>query len=307
MRIIASGLQFPEGPVAMPDGSVLLVEMARQTISRVTPDGKVEVVTEVKGGPNGLAIGPDGRIYICNNGGFGWVRENGTIRPRMQASDYIGGAIDVYDPKTGTVERLYESCGGHPLKGPNDIVFDAHGGFWFTDLGKRRDRDMDLGAVYWAKADGSEIREVISGMITPNGIGLSPDHKTLYAAETVTGRVWSWHVTAPGTVDQRPWPAHYGGDLAGAADGEARFDSLAISASGKVCVAALYKCGIAELDPATGAIRYHHFPDLLPTNICFGGADMRTAYVTLSHEGRLATCTWHEPGLRLQHQELPGA
>ena len=75
MRIIASGLQFPEGPVAMPDGSILVVEIARETLSRVLPGGRIEVVANIPGGPNGAALGPDGRIYICNNGGFAWVRE----------------------------------------------------------------------------------------------------------------------------------------------------------------------------------------------------------------------------------------
>jgi gluconolactonase len=305
MRILATGLQFPEGPVAMADGSVILVEMARETLTRITPDGRNEVVASMPGGPTGVAVGPDARLYVCNNGGFGWVRDGHTFRPRLTGAKYEGGSIEVVDPATGKVDRLYDRCGAHSLKGPNDIVFDRHGGFWFTDLGKRRERDMDFGYVYWARADGSEIREVIGGMISPNGIGLSPDHKTLYVAETITGRLWSWDVTGPGAIRQRPWPAPYGGELVANAEGYGLFDSLAVSASGKVCAAALYKCGIAEIDPADGRIRYRPFPDLLVTNICFGGADLRTAYVTLSHEGRLAECHWHEPGLRLEHQVLP--
>ncbi len=62
-----------------------------------------------------------------------------------------------------------------PLRGPNDIVFDAHGGFYFTDHGKRRPRDTDLGGLYYAKIDGSDIRELVQPMIFPNGVGLSPD------------------------------------------------------------------------------------------------------------------------------------
>ena len=60
LREIASGLQFPEGPIAMPDGSLLLVEIKRGTLSRVSPDGKITVVAQTGGGPNGAAIGPDG-------------------------------------------------------------------------------------------------------------------------------------------------------------------------------------------------------------------------------------------------------
>ena len=67
-KIIAEGLAFPEGPVAMPDGSVLFVEIAGGCLSRVLASGKVERVAELGGGPNGAAIGPDGHGYVCNNG-----------------------------------------------------------------------------------------------------------------------------------------------------------------------------------------------------------------------------------------------
>jgi len=73
VKQITSGLRFPEGPVAMPDGSVILVEIQRQTLSRVTPDGKIHVVATLGGGPNGAAMGPGGKIYVTNNGGFGWI------------------------------------------------------------------------------------------------------------------------------------------------------------------------------------------------------------------------------------------
>ena len=172
MRVIASGLRFPEAPSCTSDGSVLLVEIERKTLTRVCPDGRVEVVAQMEGGPNGAAVGPDGRIDITNNGGFGWICEGNTLRSGLQPPDFQGGNIDVVDPKTGKLERLYESCDGRRLVGPNDLVFDTHGGFWFTDLGKRRPRDMDLGGVYYAKADGSGICEVVRGMVTANGVGL---------------------------------------------------------------------------------------------------------------------------------------
>src|SRR5438477_4424047 len=174
-RTLAEGLQFPEGPVALADGSVLLVEIAAGTLTRIAPDGTKSVVATTGGGPNGAAIGPDGRCYVCNNGGFEWHREAGRIRPLVQAKDYSGGRIERIHLQTGTVEVLYRACGDIPLKGPNDLVFDAHGGIYFTDLGKRRVRDMDVGAVYYAKADGSSIVEVAHPMMTPNGIGPSPD------------------------------------------------------------------------------------------------------------------------------------
>ena len=105
-RIVATGLSFPEGPVAMRDGSVVLVEIERQTVTRVLPDGTTQVIARTGGGPNGLAVGPDGAFYICNNGGFAWRLEMGLLRPATQASDYAGGRIERVDPATGAVSVL---------------------------------------------------------------------------------------------------------------------------------------------------------------------------------------------------------
>src|SRR6516162_11846194 len=73
VKILATGLGFPEGPVACADGSVVLTEIRNQRCSRMTPDGKVGVFSNCGGGPNGLAIGPDGYFYLCNNGGNRYV------------------------------------------------------------------------------------------------------------------------------------------------------------------------------------------------------------------------------------------
>jgi len=156
IRELATGLQFPEGPIAMDDGSVLLVEIARGTLTRVRADGLVQVVADLGGGPNGAAIGPDGAVYVCNNGGFAWHTEaDGCLRPVGQAGNYSGGRIERVNLATGRAERLYDAVEGGALCGPNDIVFDAHGGFYFTDLGKVRERDMDRGGLFYGHADGA--------------------------------------------------------------------------------------------------------------------------------------------------------
>jgi gluconolactonase len=302
MRIIATGLRFPEGPVVLPDGSIVVVEVERGTLSRIRRDGRVEIVANLGGGPNGAALGPDGRIYVCNNGGLSWIRQGPTLRPHLQADTYEGGSIDVVDLATGKFERLYDRCGANRLKGPNDIVFDRQGGFWFTDIGKRREREVDLGFVYWARDDGSEIREVAGGLVTPNGIGLSPNGGTLYVAETIPGRLWAWDVVAPGELRKRAWPALNGATLVAGAGGQTRFDSLAVAASGNICVAALEACAIIEITADGSQVQRHPVPDLQVTNLCFGGSEMRTAFVTLSYEGRLVALDWHEPGLKLNYQ-----
>src|SRR4051795_13722124 len=205
-RTITEGLEFPEGPVALADGSVLLVEIAAGALTRVAPDETKSVVAELGGGPNGAAIGPDGKCYVCNNGGFSWHKDDRNfLRPTGRAEDYATGRIEQVDIETGVTRVLYDSCDGVPLKGPNDIVFDAAGGFWFTDLGKTYGRLMDRGAVYYARIDGSLIREVIFPILTPNGIGLSPDGRTLYVSETETSRIWSYPITGEGEVAKEPW------------------------------------------------------------------------------------------------------
>ena len=301
---ITSGLQFPEGPIWMADGSVILVEIARGTLSRVTPDGRIEVIAETGGGPNGAAIGPDGKCYICNNGGFTWGREGhggDYIRPTGPAPDYRNGRIERVDLGSGEVEVLYEACNGNPLQGPNDIVFDTQGGFWFTDLGKRHPRHLDLGGIYYARTDGTEIREVVFPLITPNGIGLSPDGKRLYAAETETARVLAWNVTAPGELQLDPWPAHGGADVLAAPDGYQRYDSLAVEANGNICVATLIRGGITVVSPDGRSVEHLPLPDPMTTNICFGGSDLMTAFITLSGTGRLVACDWPRPGAPLAY------
>ncbi len=189
--VLAEGLQFPEGPIAMPDGSVILVEIRRGTLSRVW-NGKVEVVCDLGGGPNGAALGPDGAVYVANNGGGGMA---GGPRPAVK------GGIDRVDLATGKSERLYDTVAGNPLSAPNDIVFDAEGGFWFTDFGRTTGRTRHLSGVYYAKPDGSEVSEISFGGTGYNGIGLSPDEKTVYSAESYTGRLIAFDLAAgPGQV-----------------------------------------------------------------------------------------------------------
>src|SRR4029450_8044826 len=101
---IAQGLRFPEGPVAMPDGSVILVEIERKTLSRVTADGTIHVVATLGGGPNGAAMGPNGKIYVTNNGGLKFMDRPGKLFPIAQADDYKGGSIQIVGPGTGEVE-----------------------------------------------------------------------------------------------------------------------------------------------------------------------------------------------------------
>lgn len=303
-QIVATELAFPEGPVVMPDGSVIVVEIATGRVTRIAQDGRKTVVAEPGGGPNGAAIGPDGALYICNNGGFNWRRdEAGSLHPAGQASDYTGGRIERIDLNTGSVEILYTHSDKAQLKGPNDIVFDRQGGFWCTDHGKVRDREQDRGAVLYGRIDGSGLTEVIFPMHGPNGVGLSPDEKTLWVAETFTCRLWGFDVTAPGCIKADPRPgAMHGGRLVSAPDGLRGFDSLAVDEDGNVCIGQIYSGAILVVSPLGEIVEEIPMPDPFATNIAFGGADGRDAFVTLSSTGQLLKFRHDRPGLALNEK-----
>ena len=301
IEIMATGLRFPEGPIAMADGSVVLVEIARQTLSRVDPDGSVEVIAHLGGGPNGAALGPDGKVYVCNNGGMKFHEARGKTYPGHMPDGYTGGSIQRVDLDTGEFEVLYTHAGDVQLRGPNDLVFDRDGGFWFTDHGKLQDRLQDRTGVFYAKADGSHIQEMIFPMEGPNGIGLSPAEDEVYIAETPTGQVWAYELAGPGELLGQRRDKPDGGRLLGERDGYFMFDSLAIDADGNVCVATIIDGGITILSPTGGEPGFVPMPDRVTTNICFGGTDLRTAYITLSSTGQLAKVPWEVAGLGLNY------
>jgi gluconolactonase len=290
MKVIATGLRFPEGPIAMADGSVIVVEMARGTLSRIMPDGTITIIAEPGGGPNGAAMGPDGAIYLCNNGGLKWIERDGLLIPGETSDDYHGGRIERVDLNTGKIDIVYSECDGRKLSGPNDIVFDAEGGMWFTDQGKYYETHKDHGAIYYAKIDGSFISRQAQKLETPNGIRLSKDGKTVYYSETTTGRIWAYKITQPGVLDPSSKRLVIG------LPGFQLFDSFALDNKGNICAATLINGGITIVSPDGSQTQHIPIEDMLTTSICFGGKDMKTAFITLGGTGLLVAMEWDTPG-----------
>ena len=302
--VFSSDLKFPEGPVAMDDGSVNVVEMFAGRSTRVKPDGSKNVVASPGGMPNGLAMGPGGALFCCNNGGAFEARDvNGLMIPGHTPDTHKGGRIEKINISTGKVEVMYDKCDGHVLIAPNDLVFDGQGGIWITDHGSNNHERRLHGALYYAKEDGSKITKVLSELTSPNGGGHSPDGKRVYYAETIPGRLWDLPLSAPG-VGTSPagfTPANFTGNYPGLA----YFDSLGVQADGGVCIATILAGGISTFWPgAHGApAKFEHtaYPFNHYTFISRVGMDLITAYITLSSTGLLSACTWRSPGLRLAY------
>ena len=296
LALVAEGLEFPEGPVAMADGSVLLAEIRGRRVTRVRPDGSKEVLVETGGGPNGLAIGPDRGLWIANNGGsFAWHEEMGLTVPGPTPPDHEGGSIQRYDLSTGRLETVWESCDGRRLIGPNDLVFDAGGGLWFTDHGCTTADGRRFGALCYATADG--VTRQRDGLVAPNGVGLSPDGRIVYVADTWLQRLWAFDVEVPGRL-AAPAPLGPPGRVVANLPDYQLLDSLAVEADGRICVATIVNGGITAIEP-DGTLEHFPFPDPICTNICFGGDDMRDAWITASGTGRLYKTRWPRPGLKL--------
>ena len=166
-----------------------------------------------------------------------------------------------------------------------------HGGFWFTDLGKQRRREIDKGAVYYALPDGSSIERVIDNIDHPNGCGLSPDGRTLYVAQTTTGRLWAYEISRPGVLTS--------GKGLCVANTLASLDSMAIEADGTVVVAAL-RDGLLVVRP-DGSHDFLRVDGPLITNVAFSREGDNVAYITESALGSLVAIEWPRSGLELAY------
>lgn len=294
LTVVAEGLGFPEGPVVTQDGTLYFVDIADETLMRLEPGMKPEVVAEIPGGPNGMAIGPDGHAYVCNNGGvfdFDKLpldpkkglgdRDSYLLVPdpdcpgsRYGRSEKTRRAVALPDPaagsickvnlKTGTVTELYGPSKGHRLIAPDDITFDAHGpegSFWFTDCGYQNGNILRKGGVYAGHVNGQDpvfMAEIPSA----NGIGFSKDGTVLYVADTLFGRLWALDMEADAgragrTRRVKPGPVPpFPGRVVLSLPGLQWVDSLKLEDCGRVCIGTLLRGGITIFDPRDGSVDF---------------------------------------------------
>ncbi|GGK60161.1 SMP-30/gluconolactonase/LRE family protein [Ornithinimicrobium pekingense] len=280
---LADGLAFPEGPVVLPDGSVAVVEMAADLVTFLEPDGSRRSVP-CGPGPNGLALTPEGELVVCLNGGLGFERHEGRLHPGLAFGRDARGGVALLQPQTGQVTPLVPWGARSRVSAPNDVALptagpSADGGFWFTDLGRRFVDHQEHGGVYWCGPDGDLGTAAYPRFGRPNGIGLSPDGRTLYVTESQSAQVWAWEVLGPGhlgqarLVHQLPHPC--------------RLDGMAVTASGTLVVATLVVGQLTALSPHGEVVGQVDVDDPFPTNVVVDPAEEGGLLVTLGSTGRL--------------------
>ncbi|WP_046314982.1 SMP-30/gluconolactonase/LRE family protein [Mycobacterium sp. UM_Kg1] len=294
-RLLADGLDFPEGPVAASDGSVVVSEMAAGRITKVLADGTRRLVADVGGGPNGIGRLPDGALVVCQNGGsrfgIGWWPYDlaGSVqiyRPVGPPDELVTPCLQLVDA-SGSVRTLtaeFVDAGGRtmPLVRPSDVCVDDVGGFYVTDGGTTHGRSRTLTGLLYGTVDGA-LHEVVYPLEMPNGVAISPDGSRVYVAETRTRRVWEFELSGPGRIRGGRGLATVasGGPLnVGGADG------LCVAPDGTIVVATLGTGGVTAFSPSGNLLGSLPLDDPLTTNVTVD-PDGETLYVTLAGSGRL--------------------
>jgi gluconolactonase len=250
---VDEGLAWPEGPALLEDGSVAFVETYRSQVSAWSPDGGHRVYAHTGGGPNAVALGADGCLYLCQNGGV-----VGPWRaPRLKAP-----SIERISPD-GAVATLVAEVDGIELQAPNDLAFGRDGRLYFTDPG-RYDAELrpDPGYVFALDGDGRGQLVADLGPVYPNGI----------VAEASGAIVWVESYTR--AVRRR----HPDGSLELLAELDEGHvpDGLAVADNGDLYVTTVTSGGLDVVAPE-GGVRDFLPVGSVPTNCAFGGT---TLYVT---------------------------
>jgi len=286
---------FPEGPAIGPDGALYVTEIAGQRISKISADGTVSTFADTGGGPNGAAFNAQGELLVANNGGR-WPTD---VPSTSQASEpaYGQGSIQTVTSEGAVISELSE-IDEVTLNSPNDLCFDSHGGYYFTDpeWSGLVGGDRDGGPVCYVNAEG-EASRVASNIGFPNGLGVRADEKVLIVCESLTGMLLSYRIEEPGVLSATPKPN-------GMIGRRSVPDGFCFDASGQIIVAGHGSNNLFVLDGNDGRpIQIIELPDAGPTNCCFGGTDFRTLFVTSSDHGYVYAIDWPIEGMPLLHSQ----
>lgn len=261
---------FLEGPSFDRQGNLWFVDIPFGRIFRIDPKGNWDLVTQYDGWPNGLKFHRDGSAYIC---------------------DYKKGLLRL-DTVTGKIETILETAYSEGFKGLNDLHFASNGDLYFTDQGQTGIADP-TGRVFRLRADGG-LDRLVSNIPSPNGITLSTTEKHCYVAVTRAQQVWRLPLMADGSISKTGVAIQLSGGAAGP-------DGIEMDGDNGLLVCHL-GVGIWRFDAnmlPTHLIysenpHHHHL-----ANLCFGGPDLKTAYITESLSGDILVAQLPVAGKRM--------
>ncbi|HMN46113.1 MAG TPA: SMP-30/gluconolactonase/LRE family protein [Povalibacter sp.] len=255
IEFIRDGFEGTEGPLGLPDGSLVFTETQANRITRIAPDGSISTFLENSNGSNGLARLKNGDIVSVQTG----KPSIGIVYPADRAATLVDGFA------------------GKPLNRPNDLVADTKGGIYFTDPGARPAAGQPPvpTAVYYRSPAG-KLSQIDTSIARPNGIQLSPDEKTLYVANTAGEYIFAYDVAADGTASKRRNFAKLAGFKQTENGWSSGADGLAVDAQGRLYVASSE--GIQIFSSKGAALGVIPLPKA-PQNLAFAGKDRKTLYV----------------------------
>ncbi|HEX3148206.1 MAG TPA: SMP-30/gluconolactonase/LRE family protein [Gemmataceae bacterium] len=252
LQKLADGFKFTEGPSVDAKGNVYFTDQPNDRIMKWDTDGKLSTFLEPSGRANGLCFGPDGRLWICaDEKNELWVMDMATKKHTVVVNDYKG--------------KL--------LNGPNDVWVRPDGGLYFTDPYYKRDywkrgpKEQDVEAVYFVTPDGKGIIRVADDLKQPNGIVGTPDGKTLYVADIGANKTYSYTIGKEGVLTDKKLFCSQGSD------------GMTLDENGNVYFTGK---GVQVYDKTGKKILQIDVPEPWTANVCFGGADMKTLFITAS-------------------------
>lgn len=254
-----------EGPAVDRSGRVYAVNFGREgTIGRTDPDGKSELFVELPAGStgNGIRFGRDGTMFVA---------------------DYTGHNILRVDRKTRKVTVLAHEDG---MSQPNDIAIAADGTLYASDPNWK----ASTGQLWRIDRDG-KVTRLAEGMGTTNGIEVSPDGKTLYVNESNQRNIWAFDLTRERTLANKRLLATFP---------DFGFDGMRCDVDGNLYVSRHGKGTVVKVSPEGKVLREVDVLGSKPSNLCFGGKDGRTVYVTEVEHQRLVSFRVDRPGLEWQ-------
>ncbi|QDV24356.1 SMP-30/gluconolactonase/LRE family protein [Aureliella helgolandensis] len=250
---IASGFQFVEGPTWSRDGSLYFTDIPAESIMRLTSAGNVELFLKPSGFANGLLFAGEQRLLACQ----------------------MDGQLVAIDIHSKQVKPLATEYQGERFNACNDLALDQVGGIYFTDPRYRAPEPWPQGkeAFYYRDAAG-KITRLGDDLQAPNGIGLSPDGKTLYVIPSMASEMMSYEVLSPGKLGN----AHVFCRLKQLEDQtNGGGDGMAVDSQGNIYITSA--AGVQVFGPHGDAIGIIECPEH-PANCAFGGPDRKTLFIT---------------------------